>query len=35
MFDISGDQLGWALAIGFAVAFFVAAVIAGNYLSRG
>jgi hypothetical protein len=34
MFDIFGD-LSWTLAIGFAVAFFVAAVIAGHYLSGG
>jgi hypothetical protein len=34
MLDISDDAIGWLLAIGFAVVFFAASIIVGNYLSR-
>jgi hypothetical protein len=34
MFDMSGDELGWVLAIGFALVFAVASGAVAYYLSR-
>jgi hypothetical protein len=34
MFDMSGDDLGWLLAIGFALVFTVGAGAVAYYLSR-